>query len=293
MKVCIIGLGFVGGSMYKSFNDKGLEPGRNLFGYDKYCPSRGTGRFEDVFKCDIVFSALPTQYNIDDGKYEKDSTYETCDRLVEGGFKGVFVIKSTVEPGTTSELSKRYPSMHFIHNPEFLTARTAYHDFHNQFHIILGKGDTCPDEKMMKLKKFYSRYYPDAEISLSSSLESESMKVFANCFYAMKVQIFTEYHQLCEKMGCDYNNVKKMMIKNRWINPMHTTVPGPDGKISYGGLCFPKDTNALLMYMKLHDSPHEVLEATIRERNSMRDDHDNCRSNSDPDTIDHKIDMYK
>ena len=54
-----------------------------------------------------------------------------------------------------------------------------------------------------------------------------------------------------------------MMIKNNWINPMHTTIPGPDGQISYGGLCFPKDTNALLKYMEKMNTPHEVLEGTI------------------------------
>ena len=44
------------------------------------------------------------------------------------------------------------------------------------------------------------------------------------------------------------------MLKNGWINPMHTTVPGPDGQLSYGGFCFPKDTNALLQFMKTENS---------------------------------------
>jgi UDP-glucose 6-dehydrogenase len=46
---------------------------------------------------------------------------------------------------------------------------------------------------------------------------------------------------------------------------------------NYGGLCFPKDTNALKMYMKNNDSPCAILEATIKERNSMRIDNDNCK----------------
>jgi UDP-glucose 6-dehydrogenase len=66
------------------------------------------------------------------------------------------------------------------------------------------------------------------------------------------------------------------MLKNNWINPMHTTVPGPDGKMSYGGLCFPKDTNALNHYMRRNGIPNKVLNATIEERNEMREDKDNC-----------------
>ena len=67
------------------------------------------------------------------------------------------------------------------------------------------------------------------------------------------------------------------MLKNKWINPMHTQVPGVDGKLSYGGYCFPKDTNALLQHMKRLEVPSKVLEATIIERNLMRSDHANIQ----------------
>ena len=103
------------------------------------------------------------------------------------------------------------------------------------------------------------------------------MKSFVNCFYAIKVQFFTELYLLCQKNGCDYDKVKDMMLKNNWINPMHTTIPGPDGKISYGGLCFPKDTNALNKYMQREKTPNQLLEAVIKERDEMRNDHNNCK----------------
>ena len=84
-------------------------------------------------------------------------------------------------------------------------------------------------------------------------------------------------------MGCDYNIVKNLMLKNKWINPMHTDVPGPDGKMSYGGYCFPKDTNALLYHMKRENTPHLVLQATVDERNEMRDDHVNVKQKNKKD----------
>ena len=43
-----------------------------------------------------------------------------------------------------------------------------------------------------------------------------------------------------QKNDCDYKRVVELMLKNKWINPMHTNVPGPDGQLSYGGYCFPK-----------------------------------------------------
>ena len=276
IKIGIIGLGFVGSSMFRSFELKGMQKNENLFGYDKF-KNGGIGKFDDCLNCDILFLALPTIYNSELGQYDKAPIKETCNLLTESQFKGVVVIKSTVEPETTNNLSKEFSKLQFIHNPEFLTARTAFDDFHNQEHIVLGKGIYCSDENLEKTKLFYNKYYPNAEISLCTSLESESMKSFVNCFYAVKVQFFTELYLLCQKNGCDYDTVKDMMLKNKWINPMHTTVPGPDGQVSYGGLCFPKDTNALNKYMISEGTPNKLLNATIEERDEMRKDHDNCK----------------
>ena len=130
------------------------------------------------------------------------------------------------------------------------------------------------------LTDFYAPLYPDAEFSYCSCDESESMKIFVNCFYSVKVQFFNEIYLLCEKSGFDYEKVKSMMVKNGWINPMHTNVPGPDGQLSYGGYCFPKDTNALLEFMKGRQSPSKVLEATVLERNQMREENLNVNKNN-------------
>lgn len=275
-KICILGLGFVGNSMYNSFKNKDMKENYNLFGYDKY-KNGGIGIISDSLKSDIIFMALPTQYDAKIGQYDKSSIIDCCNYLNSESYGGIIVIKSTVEPETTDNLSKMFPNLSFIHNPEFLTARTAYEDFHNQKHIVLGKANNCSEEKLIILKDFYNKYYPDAEISLCSSLESESMKIFCNSFYAVKVQYFTELYLLTKKNGSDYNTIVNMMLKNNWINPMHTTVPGPDGNISYGGLCFPKDTNALNKYMQKLETNNLVLSACINERNILRNDNENIK----------------
>ena len=95
-------------------------------------------------------------------------------------------------------------------------------------------------------------------------------KLALNSFYATKVQFFSEIFLLCEKTNINYNEVKNLMLNNKWINPKHTQVPGHDGHISYGGMCLPKDINALHQYMCANDTPHQVLDAVISERNLMR-----------------------
>ena len=136
------------------------------------------------------------------------------------------------------KISNEYINLNICHNPEFLTARTAFTDFHSQEHIVLGKTQNCDINQYERLKTFYHVKYSNAEISCSSSTESESMKIFVNSFYASKIQLFNEYYLLCKNNGSDYNRIVELMLKNKWINPMHTMVPGTDGQLSYGGACF-------------------------------------------------------
>jgi len=112
--------------------------------------------------------------------------------------------------------------------------------------------------------------FPYAVISLNTPEESALTKLACNSFYACKVQFFTELYLLCERTRVDFNTIKGLMLNNEWINPMHTTVPGPDGQISFGGACLPKDINALNQYMLFNSAPNGVINATILERNDMR-----------------------
>ena len=264
MMIGIIGLGCVGGSMFKSFSEKGIS----VIGYDKY-KNGGIGSLESVLNCDIVFLCLPTLFNEELKEYNKGPINEVCIELEKNKYNGVVVVKSTVEPETINKLSKKY-NLKLCHNPEFLTARTAYEDFHNQKHIVLGSGLNTTNEDMNSVKEFYERHYPEASVSLCTSLESESMKIMCNSFYASKVMLFNEYYLLCMKNGANYNVIKNLMLKNNWINSMHTSVPGPDGKLGYGGACFPKDTQALCEYMKSYNSPSIVLESVIKEKDVIR-----------------------
>ena len=261
----IIGLGFVGGAIFKSFREKSII----VVGYDKY-KNGGIGKFKNVLNCCIVYLCLPTLFQPKINEYDKSAIHEVLQQLQDNNYNGLIVLKSTVEPETTQKLSEKYKNLKLIHNPEFLTARTAYHDFHHQTHVVLGKGPNCNHGDISIVKQFYEKYYPEAEISVCTSLESESMKIFCNSFYASKIQLFNEYYLMCQSNGSDFDTIRKLMLKNNWINEMHTDVPGPDGNLSYGGACFPKDTNALCQYMKNQNTPHQVIQNVISERNDMR-----------------------
>jgi UDPglucose 6-dehydrogenase len=210
-------------------------------------------------------------YSDESKEYNKSSLYEVCEYLSKSNYTGIVVIKSTIEPGTCRCLQKKY-SLNILHNPEFLTARTAEQDFENQKHIVIG-GAKVNDTNSEELKAFYLKYWEDSTISVSVYEESELMKISVNCFYATKIQFFNEIYALINTYdGADYEQVVSMMLKNDWISPNHVTVPGTDGKLSYGGMCFPKDTNALYQLMLKRETPCKVLGSVITERNVMRNE---------------------
>lgn len=272
MKISIIGLGIVGNAIYQNLKDKSqFKKNIKIIGYDKY---KNNINIESIFDSNIIFLALPTQYDILTKSYEYSSFFEVCDILEKNKYDGTILIKSTVEPGFTNSLAEKY-KLDFIHNPEFLKALSAYDDFNNQTHIVLGKGNTCSEKKLDKVHKFYKYFFPYSEISICTATESESVKLFCNNFYAIKIQYFNEIYALCDKINIDYDKIVNMMVKNGNILESNTRVPGPDGLHSYGGFCFPKDTNALLEFMRKNETPHLVLEATIEERNKMRSDDEN------------------
>jgi nucleotide sugar dehydrogenase len=265
--VSIVGMGFVGNALFESFEKRNIK----IIAYDKY-KKLNNNILYDCTKAPIIFLCLPTPYCSKQNKYDMDAIHSVLNELNILQYTGLIVIKSTVEPTTTQTFSERYKSLSLIHNPEFLSVKTAIQDVDEQNHIIIGTTSNTNNQHVKLITYFFNIYYPKAYISVCTSNESESAKIFCNCFYSVKIQFFNELYTLCQKCDIDFEKVKSLMIQNGWINPMHTDVPGHDGKLSYGGACFPKDTQALLAFMKSHNSDHLVLENTVIEQQIMRND---------------------
>ena len=256
----IIGLGIVGNSIENFFKNKNEY---NLFCYDKY---KKINNINIILNTNYLFLCLPTPFDEEINEYNKKEVHNVCEFLSKNNYKGIIFFKSTVEPNTTNNLYLKY-KLNIYHNPEFLSQKTANIDFINQNHIVIGYNE---NKNLDTVNNFYKNLFPNANISLVKSEESELMKLTCNNFYAVKIQFFNKIYDLCNKINCDYNVVKNLVLKNNWINRMHTDVPGSDGKLSYGGACFPKDTNALNNFMKKNNSLNAIIDSSIEERNSIR-----------------------
>ncbi|GAG74726.1 unnamed protein product, partial [marine sediment metagenome] len=96
----ISGIGVVGNALVKTFEKKNIE----IVKYDKY-KNGGIGDIKDLLKCKIIFLCLPTLFSFEDNEYDKRAILDNCTYLKNNEYKGIVVIKSTVEPGTTRQLA--------------------------------------------------------------------------------------------------------------------------------------------------------------------------------------------
>jgi len=271
INIGIIGNGFVGSAIAHGFSSCSTPPSssRRLRVYDAN-PQLSSDSFEDVTtKSDIIFVCVPTPMNLQDsGAIDLTILNSVMDDLNEACLDhAVVVIKSTVIPGTTDGYIEKYPNMNIIFNPEFLSERTAKEDFNNPTRIILG-GE---DEAIELVRTLYKERFPHVPLIITDARTSEFIKYACNCFYAIKISIFNEFHQVAQKQNLDWDAVLRGLISSGWVNPMHTLVPGTDGEFGFGGKCFPKDINAFIDYFVSAGVDPTVMKAAWQKNLEVRE----------------------
>ena len=69
-----------------------------------------------------------------------------------------------------------------------------------------------------------------------------------NIFFSSKVSIMNEMKMMCDAIGADWKQALAGFAADQRIGDSHLNVPSPDGKMGFGGSCFPKDINAFISY---------------------------------------------
>ncbi|OGI94473.1 hypothetical protein A3A03_02865 [Candidatus Nomurabacteria bacterium RIFCSPLOWO2_01_FULL_40_18] len=258
IKVGVVGVGMVGGSMANYFTKTGRTP----FLYD---PHKKLGSKKEVNKADVVFVCVPTPFLKDGSGFDLSYVKEACEFLEKGK---IVVIKSTVIPGTTEKLQREYPHLKFLFNPEFLTEITADQDMNYPDRQIIGytKESYNVAGHVMRLLPLapYERIIP--------ATEAEMVKYYGNTWFSVKVTFANQMYDLCEKLGIDYGLVKEAAAADKRIGPSHLEIWHKEYR-GYGGKCLPKDTRALIelaqsigVDMKLHKMAEEINNRMMDEQ---------------------------
>ena len=236
--VGVIGAGFVGQAVACGFS-----PVAKIRIYD-VDPDKCTDTLkETVNRSDILFVSVPTPMN-PDGSINLDIVHNVCKSIDEASERkdNVVVIKSTVVPGTTNLLKEQYPSLNFVYNPEFLTEKNPRFDFINQSRIVLG-GDY---RLVQRLTGLYVKRFNHCNFIKTDCTTAEFIKYLGNTFLALKVSFANEMRLLAEATGVNWQEALSGFVADGRVADSHLQVPGPDGKLGFGGSCFPKDLNALI-----------------------------------------------
>jgi UDPglucose 6-dehydrogenase len=278
MKIGVIGNGFVGSAVANGFSKYNVKV------FDKN-PDLSTHTLKDVVSQDFVFICVPTPMKNTMGDDCNLSIIESCFRDIEEiGSNAILIVKSTVPIGTTSRLQSEYGSLNIVHSPEFLTAKFAKEDFLNADRHIIGYTDK--ESSGIEALNLFQKAFPNIPCLIMKSIESESVKYIANCFFATKVSFFNEIHLLTEKLGLNWNSIIKGVTGDRRIGCSHYQVPGHDGDKGFGGTCFPKDINALIATFEKNGIDPKVLKSAWSRNLDVRSDLDWARSSSAVDNND-------
>ena len=244
----IIGKGFVGSAVAHGFSEA-TGYSAKIFINDKDESKSSHSLREVITSSDVIFVSVPTPSN-KNGSINLDILKECLresNKIVKevGKCDAIFLIRSTILPGTSRKLNNEFNELKIVFNPEFLTERSAFFDFISQTRVILGG----PENLVSKVKALYQDRFGKSISIIETDFESaELTKYVCNTFFATKVSFLNEMKILADKTGADWEVVREGFIRDGRVGNSHSNVPGPDGKLGFGGSCFPKDVQALINF---------------------------------------------
>mgnify|MGYP001603129113 CR=1 FL=1 len=201
---CIIGYGVVGRAT------------ASVFGIDKYVDLKdSTITLEEAAKCKYIFLCLPTP--VKEGKYDITAITETIQKLKECNCSGILINRSTVLPGTNRELQEKF-ELPIVANPEFLTEKTAEYDAKHPDFVVIGADESGYGKD---IKAVYEARFKGVTIIETDTITAEAIKIVLNSFFAMKVVFANEIHEMCQKQGINYGQVKEAIEKHKFGSKNH------------------------------------------------------------------------
>lgn len=270
MKIGIIGRGFVGSAVQFGFSpNTGCDAKVKVYDKD---PNKSQNSLEEVVnESDFIFLSVPTPANLN-GSVNLDIVDEALSSVNEViNRDNIILLRSTMIPGSTKSFQKKYPKLNLVFNPEFLTERSAKFDFINQSRYILGGASK---HTSMVANMYRWRFGESISVIETNTETAELIKYMNNCFFATKVSFMNEMKLVADACGADWDSAVDGFIRDGRIGHSHINVPGHDGKLGFGGVCFPKDVMAMIDLGKSLDIDMHTLSGAWKTNLEVRPEKD-------------------
>ena len=248
MRIAIIGVGFVGKAVARAFSNCELLLVDPKLGVD----IESVKQFEPQFS----FICVPTPSR-NDGSVDTSIVEHTVKYLLQHTYSTI-IVKSTVPPSFVQYFRDR-----IVVNPEFLTERNAIEDMLTAEHIILG-GPRALISRVKNLYINHSECFSRKFIKVSGT-EAAWIKYITNTMLALKVAYLNELREAVDNPA-SWTAIIRALQEDKRLGNSHWIIPGIDGKLGFGGACFPKDSKALL-----HEAQNlGILNSAITSNNKIR-----------------------
>ena len=219
----------------------------------------------------------------------------------------VVILKSTVTPGTSNGINAKVTNknLKFLFCPEFLREVSFLDDIANADFVLLGTGDgdsNIDDSTKTQLTRVFKDMYrhkegtyrhkegtyrhkegtyrhkegtgnhkeSDIDVIFEEYTICEMFKYTVNVYLATKVWYFNEIHQICDSFGIEYNKLRNLFKLESRIGESHTQVPGPDGKMGFGGKCLVKETKGMARLQERLGLPNHILRDILLRNKKLR-----------------------
>jgi UDPglucose 6-dehydrogenase len=188
--------------------------------------SKSLNSLSDVVnESDFIFVSVPTPMN-KDGTINTDIVEDIFDEMNQHNYRrdNVFLLRSTVTPGTTRKIQNNCRKLNIVFDPEFLTERSAKFDFINQSRFVLGgrKRNTARVAELFRWR--FGDSIPCIETNFATA---EMVKYMNNCFFATKVSFLNEMKQVSDECGVDWDMAVEGFVRDGRVGHSHLSVPKP------------------------------------------------------------------
>jgi UDPglucose 6-dehydrogenase len=237
-RIGFVGYGYVGRATARAFSSVA-----DVAYADPAMPG-GRGLADLLSWSDAIFVCVPTPMEAS-GAADLRIVHDVMAQLATDVEVPV-LLKSTVPPGTGAQLSRRWPNLPLVLNPEFLRERHHLEDALSPARIVLGWTDGIDDARRACVLDLYARRFPDAPVMEVTAMEAELIKYASNALLGVKVSFANELAELARRLGTNWEPIRQALILDPRVGDSHLSVPGPDGRPGFGGACLPKDMASLL-----------------------------------------------
>lgn len=235
IKIGFMGNGYVGKHIADDMENRGYDVER----YALEAPFNKNKKA--VIACDIIFVAVPTPTTPEG--FDLGIIEDVLTELSKTKKKKIVVIKSTILPGTTKILQKKFRSLTLLFCPEFLGESTAAHDATYPIMNIVGMPvQTAVHRRAAEKVMSVLPYAPFSQIC--GSTEAEIKKYAHNTSGYIQVVIFNLFYDLAQKLDADWEPIQRALVANPFIASRYS-YPVHKGGRGAGGHCFIKDFAAI------------------------------------------------